>query len=62
MLGSNYENCTNQINNYRNSLLSGNEELIKANESALNAAIIAGESAEKYGLVAEEIEVQASMY
>lgn len=60
-LASQYDNCTNEIEEYQKALASGNEETITAAEASLRAATTIGELAEKYDLVAEDIETQARL-
>ena len=55
-LGSQYDNCVGEIEEYQAALISGNIEQINAAEGALELAIAIGEAAEKFGLDAEETE------
>ena len=55
-LGSQYDNCVNEIEEYQAALISGNVEQINAAEGALELAIAIGEAAEKFNLDAEETE------
>ena len=55
-LGENFSNTESEIGRYQQALASGNQESILAAQSQLEAAIQAGEMAEKYGLSAEHIE------
>ena len=61
MLGSQYENCAEEIKAYEEALLSGNIDEIDKAEGMLKLAISVGEVASKYGLSAKEIEAQAAM-
>ena len=58
-LASQFSNTTVEIEKYNEAIKSGNESAIAAAESALLAATYIGESAEKYGLSAEALEVLA---
>lgn len=58
-LAENYDNCTNELQEYNEACLKGDEAQIKLAEGMLKSAIMAGEAADKYGLEAEDIEVQA---
>lgn len=58
-LAENYDNCTNELQEYNEACLEGDETQIKLAEGMLKSAIMAGEAADKYGLEAEDIEVQA---
>lgn len=60
-LASQYDNCTNEIEDYQKALSSGNTETIAAAEESLRAATTIGELAEKYDLVAEDVETQARL-
>ena len=60
-LASQYDNCTNEIEDYQKALSSGNAETITAAEESLRAATTIGELAEKYDLVAEDVETQARL-
>ena len=60
-LASQYDNCSNEVEDYQKALSSGNEETIAAAEASLRAATIIGELAEKYDLVAEDVETQAKL-
>ena len=58
-LGSQYDNCTTEIENYQKALQGSSEEAMKAAEDQLRAAITIGEASEKYGLDANTVELQA---
>ncbi len=58
-LGSQYDNCTTEIENYQKALQGSSEEAMKAAEEQLRAAITIGEASEKYGLDANTVELQA---
>lgn len=58
-LGSQYDNCTAEIENYQKVLQCSSEEAMKAAEDQLRAAITIGEASEKYGLDANTVELQA---
>lgn len=58
-LGSQYDNCTTEIENYQKALQGSSEEAMKAAEDQLRAAITIGEASEKYGLDANTVEIQA---
>lgn len=60
-LASQYDNCTNEVEDYQKALSSGNKETIVAAEDSLRAATTIGELAEKYNLVAEDVETQARL-
>lgn len=60
-LASQYDNCSNEVEDYQKALSSGNEETIAAAEASLRAATTIGELAEKYDLVAEDVETQAKL-
>ena len=60
-LASQYDNTTNEIEEYNKALASGNEEEIKAAEDFLVMATMAGEAANKYGLVAKNVETHAKL-
>lgn len=60
-LASQYDNCTNEVEDYQKALSSGNEETIAAAEASLRAATTIGELSEKYDLVAEDVETQARL-
>ena len=57
-LAGNFDNCTEEMERYQQTLQSGNEEQILAAESALKSSIRIGEAAEKYDLSAESLEAQ----
>ena len=58
-LGEEYENCANEVEKYKQALLSGNEEQQIAAQHALESSIKIGEASNKYNLVAEDVETQA---
>lgn len=58
-LGEQYDNCTNEIEEYNEACLKGDEAQIKLAEGALKSSIMAGEAAKQYKLDADNIEVQA---
>lgn len=60
-LASQYDNCSNEIEEYQKALVSENEETIAAAEDSLRAATTIGELANKYDLVAEDVETQARL-
>lgn len=60
-LASQYDNCSNEIEDYQKALSSGNEETIAAAEDSLRAAATIGELTNKYDLVAEDVETQARL-
>lgn len=58
-LASQYENCTAEVEKYQTVMRSGNTEALKVAEDQLQASILLGEAAEKYGLNANVLESQA---
>ena len=52
-----YENCAKEVEKYQLAL--ANDDGVESAQAALETAIMIGESSEKYGLEAKEIEVQA---
>lgn len=60
-LASQYDNCTNEVEEYQKALSYGNEETIAAAEDSLRAAATIGELAKKYDLIAEDVETQAKL-
>lgn len=60
-LASQYDNCSQEIEDYQKALASGNAEAIAAADNALRAATVIGELAEKYNLSADDIETQAEL-
>lgn len=58
-LASQFDNTSQECVAYQEALRNGDKEQIKIAESALRAATIIGESAEKYGLNAKSLEIQA---
>lgn len=61
-LASNYDSCTEALNNYRAALNSGNEDKMNAAMYDLQVATGAAENAEKYGISAERIQLMADSY
>ena len=55
-LATNFENCTEEMAEYEQALMSGDSAQIEAAQSALELAIGIGEMAEKYNLDAKETE------
>lgn len=62
MLGSQYENCSQEIKAYEEALSSGTIKEIEDAEAKLKSAIATGELAKQYGLNAELLETQAGLY
>lgn len=58
-LASQFDNTAQECEDYQMALRNGDEEQIKIAESALRAATIIGECAEKYDLNAKSLEIQA---
>lgn len=58
-LASQYDNCAEEIEKFNNAVMSGDTAAMEAAEHELNAAIMIGEAADKYGLSAESLEIQA---
>ena len=58
-IGAEYSNCADELEAYNNALSTNNSYLKEKAQSELEAAIIIGEAADKYGLSAEELEYQA---
>ena len=58
-LGEEYENCADEVEKYKQALLSGDEEQQIAAQHALESSIKIGEASDKYNLVAEDVETQA---
>lgn len=58
-LGEEYENCADEVEKYKQALLSGNEEQQIAAQHALESSIKIGEASNEYNLVAEDVETQA---
>ena len=75
-LGSQYDNCSQEVEKYKQALIglsdemassdaatrASAEEYIKQAEDVLNASILIGEASEKYGFDAEVVERQAKQY
>lgn len=61
-LASNYDSCTEALNNYRAALNSGNEEKMNAAMYDMQVATGAAENAEKYDMDAERIQMMADSY
>jgi hypothetical protein len=55
-LASKYDNCSQEIQEFQEAMLSGDEATIKAAQEALEFSVEIGEMAEKYDLNAESIE------
>lgn len=55
-MAENYDHCANEIKEYNEALMSGDEAQIKAAQSALELSIEIGEMAEKFNLDAKETE------
>lgn len=60
-LASQYDNTTKELEEYNEALVSGNKEQIEAAEGSLKIATMAGEAAQKYSLVAEDVETHARL-
>lgn len=58
-LAEKYDNCTQEIEQWNQALLTGDENMQAAAADALAGAVIIGEAAEKYGFEAENLEAQA---
>lgn len=58
-LASQYDNCAEEIEKFNNAVMSGDTAAMEAAEHELNAAIMIGEAADKYGLSADSLEIQA---
>lgn len=58
-LATQFDNTTAEVEAYQQALINGDAAQIEAAESALQLATYVGESAEKYGLSAESVEIQA---
>ena len=56
-LASQHENCTQEVQDYQEALMSGDSAQIEAATSALELAVTVGETAKKYDLSAEDLEV-----
>jgi hypothetical protein len=52
-LAENYANCTNEVNEFKRALASGDETLVKAAQEVLEVSLELSELAEKYDLNAE---------
>ena len=59
-MGEEYDNCAQEMDAFKQAMASGDEVAIKTAESALQASIMIGEAADKYGFDANEMEVQAT--
>ena len=58
-LAENYEICTEEASAFQNALKSGSEAAIKDAEEVLEASIMLGEAAEKYGMEVKELSIQS---
>lgn len=61
-LAATYDNCEKELLDYKQALLTGNEEVIEAAQSQLEMSTRAGEDAEKYDIEADRIEMLAKSY
>lgn len=61
-LAETYDNCEKELLDYKQALLTGNDEIIQAAQSQLEMSTRAGEDAEKYGIEADRIEMLAKSY
>lgn len=61
-LAETYDNCEKELLDYKQALLTGNDEIIEAAQSQLEMSTRAGEDAEKYGIEADRIEMLAKSY
>lgn len=60
-LASQYDNCTQEIAELQEAMLSGDEAMIQTKIDALELATTIGELSEKYGLDAEDVETHAKL-
>ena len=60
-LAEGYDNCSAELKNYQEALLSGDEDQQIAAQHTLESAVKLGEACKKYGLVAEDVETQARL-
>ena len=58
-LGEEHENCADEVEKYKQALLTGDEEQQIAAQHALESSIKIGEASNEYNLVAEDVETQA---
>lgn len=61
-LAETYDNCEKELLDYKQALLTGNDEIIQAAQSQLEMSTRAGEDAEKYDIEADRIEMLAKSY
>lgn len=61
-LAATYDNCEKELLDYKQALLTGNDEVIEAAQAQLEMSTRAGEDAEKYGVEADRIEMLAKSY
>lgn len=61
-LAETYDNCEKELLDYKQALLTRNDEIIQAAQSQLEMSTRAGEDAEKYGIEADRIEMLAKSY
>lgn len=59
-IASAYENCATEIENYNLALSGTDTKAVKKAEEVLRTSIMLGEAAEKYGIEATELEIQAA--
>ena len=60
-LASKYDNCSQEVEELQQAMLSGDEAMIKTKMDALELAATIGELSEKYGLDAEDVETHARL-
>lgn len=60
-LASKYDNCSQEVEELQQAMLSGDEAMIKTKMDALELAATIGELSEKYGLDAEDVETHAKL-
>lgn len=61
-LAETYDNCEKELLDYKQALLTGNDEIIEAAQSQLEMSTRAGEDAEKYGIESDRIEMLSKSY
>jgi hypothetical protein len=61
-IGQEYDNCVDEIEQYREALLLADADTVKTAEQALHLAITIGELAEIYNLEVEVLETQTEIY
>ena len=61
-LAETYDNCKKELLDYKQALLTGNDEIIQGAQSQLEMSTRAGEDAEKYNIEADRIEMLAKSY